>query len=107
MKHVQCVQDDCDQALPDLLRQHRDNLDLLLVDPPRDGLPPQTVAEIRASTARALIYVSCHPATLARDLKRLIEGGAWVVQSITPLDLFPATAHIECVAHCLPASAAS
>ena len=46
---------------------------------------------------RQVIYVSCHPATLARDLKWLCENG-YTVKSVTPLDMFPQTQHVECVA---------
>lgn len=70
----------------------------LLVDPPREGLPSVVLGKIEESTAEMLIYLSCNPATQARDLKVL--ASAWRVVSITPIDLFPRTAHIESLAVC-------
>ena len=49
------------------------------------------------ASPRQVIYVSCHPATLARDLKWLCENG-YTLKSVTPLDMFPQTQHVECVA---------
>jgi 23S rRNA (uracil1939-C5)-methyltransferase len=66
-----------------------------VVDPPREGLcVPLINLFIRLKTA-ALIYVSCNPATLARDTKRLLEGGYRLV-SVTCYDFYPQTTHIEC-----------
>jgi 23S rRNA (uracil1939-C5)-methyltransferase len=71
--------------------------DAVVVDPPREGLrAPLIDLFIRMKTA-ALIYVSCNPATLARDTKRLCEGG-YVLESLTCYDFFPQTTHIECAA---------
>jgi len=70
--------------------------DLVLVDPPRAGLAKGVVDFLIKSVASELVYVSCDPATLARDCKRLVEGG-FTIQSIQPFDLFPQTYHIECV----------
>jgi 23S rRNA (uracil1939-C5)-methyltransferase len=72
--------------------------DAVLVDPPREGLPPRFVELLAAKTPARFVYVSCDPATLARDLKRL--GAGYRVKRVTPVDLFPQTAHIECVAVC-------
>ena len=65
-----------------------------IVDPPRAGLDERTVARLVHGPAATLIYVSCHPATLARDLKAL--GAAYDVVHVQPLDMFPQTAHLEC-----------
>jgi len=70
--------------------------DLIVVDPPRTGLGAETCALLAKIAAPALVYVSCDPATLARDLRALIASG-YQVQSITLADLFPQTFHLETV----------
>jgi len=71
--------------------------DVIVVDPPRAGLHPRVVFRIAELQPRRIVYVSCNPATLARDLKDLAPLG-WRPAEITPVDMFPHTAHIECVA---------
>jgi 23S rRNA (uracil1939-C5)-methyltransferase len=68
----------------------------LLVDPPRAGLGKPVVAEILRLAPIHLVYVSCDPATLARDARQLVAGG-YRLQQITPFDLFPQTYHIESI----------
>ena len=70
--------------------------DLILVDPPRAGLGHAVLDGLLAQHAPRLIYISCDPATLARDARRLTAGGYRLAQ-ITPFDLFPQTYHIESV----------
>jgi 23S rRNA (uracil1939-C5)-methyltransferase len=70
--------------------------DLVLLNPPRAGLAAGAAEALLATPPRRLIYVSCDPATLARDLRRL--AGAFALRSIRCFDLFPQTAHIETVA---------
>jgi 23S rRNA (uracil1939-C5)-methyltransferase len=70
--------------------------DLIAVDPPRTGLDAETAVLIAEIAAPALTYVSCDPATLARDLRVLIAGG-YAIESITLADLFPQTFHLESV----------
>lgn len=87
-----------EQTLPRLLSEVPTAETSVIVDPPRRGCAPSLIADLRASRPAQLIYVSCHPATLARDLKRLCEDGAFRVENIIPLDMFPQTQHVECVA---------
>jgi 23S rRNA (uracil1939-C5)-methyltransferase len=70
--------------------------DAILVDPPRAGLDRQVLDGILAQGVPWLVYISCDPATLARDSKRLVAGG-YRLDSITPFDLFPQTYHIESI----------
>lgn len=72
--------------------------DLILVDPPRTGLGADTTALLAKIAAPALVYVSCDPATLTRDLAALIASG-YAVGSVTVADLFPQTFHLETVVH--------
>jgi len=70
--------------------------DLIVVDPPRTGLGGEVSALLAEVSAQALVYVSCDPATLARDLGVLLASG-YAVESLTLADLFPQTFHIESV----------
>ncbi|HJG36371.1 23S rRNA (uracil(1939)-C(5))-methyltransferase RlmD [Enorma phocaeensis] len=76
-----------------------DEVDVLVVDPPRAGLDPQAVELISDTSARDVAYVSCDPATLARDLARFAKRDVFEPVTITPVDLFPETFHCETVVH--------
>lgn len=71
--------------------------DVVVVDPPRAGLAADVVEKLSALDARAVAYVSCDPATLARDLARFEEAGRLEPVSVRPVDLFPQTFHVETV----------
>lgn len=71
--------------------------DRALVDPPRAGLSDQALIALAGTRATRIVYVSCDPATLARDAKRLLAHG-YSLESATPIDLFPQTYHVETVA---------
>jgi 23S rRNA (uracil1939-C5)-methyltransferase len=81
----------------DVLPQLEDDVDGVLLDPPRQGCFPQVLQAVIEKRPRNLVYVSCDPSTLARDLRVLVDGG-FLLQSVQPLDMFPQTYHIECVA---------
>jgi 23S rRNA (uracil1939-C5)-methyltransferase len=66
----------------------------VILDPPRTGLSPESCELVAASGARRVIYVSCDPATLARDARRLTSGG-YRLSALDVFDLFPATPHVE------------
>ena len=70
--------------------------ELIVVDPPRAGLHPRVVARIIELAPARVVYVSCHPGTLARDLKDFVAGG-YLCAEVRPFDMFPHTPHIECV----------
>jgi 23S rRNA (uracil1939-C5)-methyltransferase len=67
-----------------------------VVDPPRTGLPEAVRAAVLRDRPARIVYVSCDPATLARDVRALVQGG-YEVRSLTGLDMFPSTAHVEAV----------
>jgi len=82
-----------------LLRKGRNaHPDLIVVDPPRAGLGAEITAALVEIGAPALTYVSCDPATLARDLQVLLASG-YAIESLTLADLFPQTFHLETVVH--------
>jgi 23S rRNA (uracil1939-C5)-methyltransferase len=67
----------------------------LFVDPPRRGLEAQVVEAICACPPQRLAYLSCDPASLARDLEALVNGGPYRLLSVQPIDFFPHTSHVE------------
>ncbi|MFK7889790.1 MAG: methyltransferase domain-containing protein, partial [Granulosicoccus sp.] len=71
---------------------------LCIVDPPRSGLDVSVTEKLIQQECQSLVYVSCHPATLARDLKLMCDAG-FVINTVIPLDMFPQTAHLECLVH--------
>jgi len=81
------------EALPEGFRP-----DVALMDPPRKGLDAQLASRLAQAGPQELVYVSCDPASLARDVKRLAEGG-YRLASVRGVDLFPQTAHVESVSH--------
>jgi 23S rRNA (uracil1939-C5)-methyltransferase len=84
----------------DWLREHSRSfgpVDFLLLDPPRTGCENRDIAGILALRPAQISYVSCDPATLARDLKKLIAAG-YSLDSIAAFDMFPQTHHVETVA---------
>jgi len=87
-----------EELLPQLLGKLPPGNTAVLVDPPRKGCRPQSLQLLRDTRPAQIIYVSCHPATLARDLNLLCADGAYGVERVVPLDLFPQTQHVECVA---------
>lgn len=73
------------------------NVDLLIIDPPRDGMHPDALPNIIDFWAELMVYVSCNPATLARDLDYIVKNSDYKITDITPVDMFPHTHHIETV----------
>ncbi len=87
-------------ALKKCLQKNRRNLagTTVLLDPPRAGCAPEVLRALTALKPRRLVYVSCDPATLARDLSKLTKTGNYRLQRLSMLDMFPQTAHFETVA---------
>jgi tRNA/tmRNA/rRNA uracil-C5-methylase (TrmA/RlmC/RlmD family) len=85
-------------VLPELLKKFSPEQTAVLLDPPRKGCWPQTLKLLRESKPAQVIYVSCHPATMARDLNILCGNGVFELARVQPLDMFPQTQHVECVA---------
>jgi tRNA/tmRNA/rRNA uracil-C5-methylase (TrmA/RlmC/RlmD family) len=77
-------------------------VDLVVLDPPRAGAGARVVRALAAARPRAIAYVACDPAALARDLKTFGSLG-WRVEKLRAFDCFPMTQHVECVAHLVPA----
>lgn len=91
LDNVDAVGGDAGREFPDT------DADVIVVDPPRAGLAQEVVDQLSQQPARAIAYVSCDPATLARDLARFEDAGAFEPMRVTPVDLFPQTFHVETV----------
>ena len=94
----QFISGDVEKILPELVERFSPGATTVLLDPPRKGCRPETLALLRAVRPAQVIYVSCHPATMARDLNVLCREGVFELVGLTPLDMFPQTQHVECVA---------
>jgi 23S rRNA (uracil1939-C5)-methyltransferase len=87
-----------EDLLPGMLSRFDPGATTLILDPPRTGCPAEMLQVLRALQPAQILYVSCHPATLARDLNVLCADNVFELTKIVPLDMFPQTQHIECVA---------
>lgn len=87
---------DMKDVLTETLFEKHGNPDVIITDPPREGMHPDVVERINQSGAKRIVYVSCNPATQARDIKAMQEHYRLV--KIQPVDMFPHTHHVENVA---------
>jgi tRNA/tmRNA/rRNA uracil-C5-methylase (TrmA/RlmC/RlmD family) len=87
-----------EDVLPELGKRLSPQATTVLLDPPRKGCQPQTLKMLRETRPAQVIYVSCHPATMARDLNMICADGVFSLARVQPLDMFPQTQHVECVA---------
>ena len=85
-----------EEVLPELIEKKQLNADVVFIDPPRKGCDKVALDTILKIEPQKIIYISCNPATLARDLKLLEEK--YEVKEVTPVDMFCFTSHVECVA---------
>ena len=85
---------DVTTLLPKMIEEGT-NFDVIVLDPPRTGLTEECIDTLLNSNVKRIIYVSCNPSTLARNLEAL--SVKYNVNSITPVDMFPQTAHVESV----------
>lgn len=77
--------------------KYTDDADCVFLDPPRAGCPGRLIAHLCRVRPERIVYVSCEPATLARDAAKLAAEG-YRIESVTPVDMFPRTSKVECVA---------
>ncbi len=91
IQNVDMIAADVNEALPAGIPER---VDLDVVDPPRPGLSPAAIAWITRLTPDAILYVSCNPATLARDLQLLLQA-PYRLEAVEPFDFFPHTFHLE------------
>jgi 23S rRNA (uracil1939-C5)-methyltransferase len=89
-------------VLPDLMRQGV-RASVVVADPPRAGFHPKALSALAALAPARIVYVSCNPSTLARDVGDLVRQG-YRLEWVQPVDMFPQTPHIEAVARLRRAS---
>ncbi len=94
IENIEFIAGDTEKILDDLIKIAKP--DVVFVDPPRKGLDKISISNILKVEPKKIIYISCNPASLVRDLKELEEK--YEICKITPIDLFPFTSHVECVA---------
>ena len=94
IQNVEFVNGKVEKELPKILK--RENIGAIVFDPPRRGIEEIALKSVIKNKIEKIVYISCNPATFARDVKILIENG-YVLKKITPVDMFPQTAHIEVV----------
>ena len=81
-----------------LLPQLEVKPDVVLLDPPRKGCDRLVLETVLEILPKCIVYISCKPATLARDLKFICSTGKYYLSKVQPADFFPQTAHVECAA---------
>lgn len=95
IRNIEFFAGDVEKIFEDVLKKNSDKPDVIFVDPPRKGLDRHTIENILNVEPKKIIYISCNPASLVRDLKLLEEK--YDVIEIQPVDMFPFTSHVECV----------
>ena len=86
-----------EDLLPGLLSKFDAQNTSVILDPPRRGCAPAALEQLREVRPAQVIYISCHPATLARDLNILCADGVYRLEQVIPIDMFPHTQHVECI----------
>ena len=95
IQNIQFYCGDVEKMLEKVIQKEKMAPNVVFVDPPRKGLDEVTIRNIRKRKPERLIYISCNPATLMRDLKQLEEE--YDIRELQPVDMFPFTSHVECV----------
>lgn len=96
VKNTEFIAGDAEVVLADLIDNKKIVPDVVIVDPPRRGLDNTTINNILKINPKRMVYISCNPATLMRDLAFLEEK--YEIKMIQPVDMFPFTSHVECIA---------
>ena len=96
ISNMEFVNKKVEDFLDDYLKESN-SADLLIIDPPRAWMHPSALPNILKFNTKNIIYVSCNPATLSRDLEFILKNSEYKIKKITPVDMFPHTPHIEVI----------
>ena len=96
VKNTEFYSGDVEIVLDELINKKGITADVVMFDPPRKGLDRNTINNILKIKPKKIVYISCNPATLIRDLA--IFENQYEIKDIIPVDMFPFTSHVECVA---------
>lgn len=95
IQNVEFIAGDAEVVLDDLINNKKIIPDVVMVDPPRKGLDNNSINNILNIKPKRIVYISCNPATLVRDLAKFEDK--YIIDDIQPVDMFPYTNHVECV----------
>ena len=95
INNVDFICGDVEDAFDALIKKEKVKPDVIIVDPPRRGLDEKTISNILKLKTNRVVYISCNPATMVRDLKMMED--IYDVVEVQPVDMFPFTSHVECV----------
>lgn len=97
LKNIRFFKGDAGEFMHEVANEN-EKPDVVFMDPPRAGSDEKFLSSLIRMSPKTVVYISCNPETMARDLDYLIQNSTYKVQKIQPVDMFPHTAHIECVA---------
>ena len=98
IKNLTNINGDCAKELPALVSKLKKEDFCVVLDPPRKGCDPKVISALKETKPKKIIYVSCNPQTLARDLALLTENNNYNLTLVQPFDMFPQTSHVETLA---------
>lgn len=96
VNNIEFICGDVEQAFDKLIKKEKVEPSVVIVDPPRKGLDNNTIENIMKLNVERVVYISCNPATMVRDLKMMEEK--YEIKEVQPVDMFPFTSHVESVA---------
>ena len=95
VENAEFIAGDVEKVLDDLINKKNVIPDIIMIDPPRKGMDENSIKNILKISPKKLVYISCNPATLVRDLAEFEEK--YIIKTIEPVDMFPYSKHVECV----------
>jgi 23S rRNA (uracil1939-C5)-methyltransferase len=96
IENAEFIVGEVESVLPKLIEEEKIEADVVFLDPPRKGSDKLTLETLKQVKPKKIVYISCNPATLARDINFLED--TYSIEKVQPVDMFPFTNHVECVA---------